>query len=54
MNNYVIRCNSDASLFWSNEYGYVELNVCDLFSPEETKILRLPIEGEWVTLETIE
>lgn len=46
---YCIRCINDPDLFWSNEWGWVDIEGgIDTFTKEETKELNLPIEGEWV------
>lgn len=44
---FAIRCTNDHELFWSNDFGWVDEGYC-IFSEKETKVLNLPLEGEWV------
>ena len=44
---YVIRNINDPTLFWSNDYGWVDWPTCDEFSEEDTVLMSLPIEGKW-------
>jgi hypothetical protein len=46
---YAVGSAQDQSLFWSNEFGWVE-RYYDTFSREETEELDLPINGRWVAL----
>lgn len=52
MNRYVIQCENDADLLWSNADGWTDADDFDVFSLEETESLNLPIEGKWVLLNT--
>lgn len=45
---YAIESNG---LFWSNIYGWADLDDADLFTYEERMSLNLPIGGAWVCLD---
>jgi hypothetical protein len=47
---FIIKCINDKTLFWNNADGWVEENDFDVFSLDETKTLRLPLEGAWLNL----
>ena len=49
MTAYVIE-NSNG-LYWSNTYGWTDLDDADLFRYEEHMILMPPIGGKWVCIE---
>lgn len=38
----------DQDLYWSNEDGWVSLNMADLFSNEEKDRYNLPVGGSWL------
>ena len=50
--DYVIQCQSDNTLLWSNEYGWVDNDSFDEFTLKEKETLNLPIEGEWILYES--
>lgn len=52
MNRFVIQNVNDPDLLWSNTDGWVEEDF-DTFTLDESETLNLPIEGEWVRLNTI-
>lgn len=51
---YKIGNLNDPNVFWSNDIGWVDLDSADLFSREQQTQLRLPLEGHWVPLWTID
>lgn len=51
---YVINNRSDSSQWWSNEFGWVDLDSADLFSIDEQRHLHLPMDGYWVPLWSVD
>lgn len=52
---YVIQNINDPTLYWSNKYGWCEMDfdfkdTIDMFTQHEKNTLNLPIEGKWVKL----
>ena len=47
---FAIICENDNDLFWSNEWGWVDTPIFDLFTREEMESLFLPNEGRWVQM----
>lgn len=52
MSQFVIRAidetdDDGVSLFWNNEFGWVNQSEADIFSSEEMIELNLPIGGVW-------
>ena len=43
---FIVNENDD-SLFWSNEYGWVDYYSADSFDDDEHKVLNLPANGKW-------
>ncbi len=50
MCTYVIKMVDDES-YWSNEFGWSDLETCDIFTEEEKTNLNLPLHGEWSLFE---
>lgn len=44
---YVIQNITDKTLFWSNDWGWVDWPNCDIFTEVEKSTFNLPIEGKW-------
>jgi hypothetical protein len=49
MKNYLIK-NKKQMNFWSNEWGWTDVQSADLFSADEKKTLNLPVDGMWITI----
>lgn len=52
MNRYFVRSvdevdESGVLLYWSNEYGWVNLSEADIFSSDEMLTYDLPMGGRW-------
>lgn len=49
---YVVGCTDieAENLYWSNDMGWVNLSGATIFSEEEVRTLRLPMDGEWIDL----
>ncbi len=44
---YLIQMEDNPAMFWSNEFGWTDIESADGFSQEEMESLRLPIDGKW-------
>ena len=44
---YLIQREDNSAMFWSNEYGWTDIESADSFSIEEIESLRLPMQGKW-------
>jgi hypothetical protein len=53
---YIIRGADDSislePLFWSNEFGYADIQSAEVYTKKEMGEFSLPIEGRWVRLST--
>jgi hypothetical protein len=49
---FVVKCTDigEEDLYWSNDFGWCNLAGAQRFTNQETKELRLPLDGEWVNL----
>lgn len=51
MTYWIISNEDDEDLFWSNEQGWVPLEIATHFTHTETKTLNLPLGGRWMPVE---
>jgi len=53
---YIIRGADDSinlePLFWSNEFGYADIQSAEIYTKKDMGKFGLPIEGKWVRLST--
>jgi hypothetical protein len=48
---FVVRCTeSDEELYWSNGIGWSDLASAERFTKQDKQELRLPMDGEWVSM----
>jgi hypothetical protein len=50
---FVIVHDDDPALAWSNDQGWVEGDSYTVFTDEEQRKLRLPIDGHWEYISTL-
>ena len=44
---YIIQNKNDEELYWSNQWGWCDIDEADRFSEDEKNTLNLPLEGKW-------
>ena len=51
---YVIGSKVEENVFWSNEFGWADLDSAERFTIEEKQELNLPMDGYWIPLWSVD
>jgi hypothetical protein len=51
---YVIGSKVEENVFWSNEFGWADLDSAERFTIEEKQELNLPMDGYWIHMWSVD